>query len=93
MLRILHPCVDENAFKTTREIRFYPVPFESVRCSIEPYVSPQVNVCALMEYNEYQIHVHIKASFIVHKKLNLRLRPIKEFVIKFPIPASWAPCL
>ena len=90
---VLHPCVDENAFKATREIRFHPVdgsPFELMRCSIEPYVSPPVNVCALMEYNEYQNHVHIKASFIVRKKLNLRLRPIKEFVIKFPIPASWS---
>ena len=90
---VLHPCVDENAFKTTREIRFHPVdgsPFELLRSTIEPYVSPPVNVCALMEYNEFQNHVHIKASFIVRKKLNLRLRPIKEFVIKFPIPASWS---
>ena len=87
-----HYCVDDNAFKATRELRFQPVdgsPFELMRCSIEPYVSPPVNVCALMEYNEYQNHVRIKASFIVRKKLNLRLRPIKEFVIKFPIPASW----
>ena len=34
---ILHRCVDENAFKATREIRFHPVdgsPFELMRCSI-----------------------------------------------------------
>ena len=34
--------------------------------------------------------VQIMASFTLRKKHNLRLRPIKDLVIKFPIPSSWS---
>ncbi len=91
---VLHPCIDTDAYKANRETIFRPVdgyPFELLRCSIEPYVSPPVNVSALMEYNEDRNTVRITSSFSVRKKLNIRLRPITDLIIKFPIPASWSP--
>ena len=65
-------------------------PFELLRCSIEPYISPPINVSALMEYDERRNTVRIIASFTVRKKLNIQLRPIKDLIIKFPIPSSWS---
>ena len=56
----------------------------------DPYVSPPVNVTALMEYSEQRNTVRVTASFTLRKKHNLRLRPIKDLVIKFPIPSSWS---
>lgn len=89
---VLHPCVDKALYKKTREIKFQPVdgyPFELMRCSIDPYVSPPVNVTALMEYSEQRNTVRITSSFSIRKKHNIKLRPIKDLVIRFPIPASW----
>ena len=77
----------------SREIKFTPVdgyPFELLRCSIDPYVSPPLNVTALMEYSEQRNTVRITSSFSVRKKHNIKLRPIKDLVIRFPIPASWS---
>ena len=90
---VLHPCVDKTAYKTSRELKFRPLdgyPFELLRCSIDPYVSPPVNVTALMEYSEQRNTVRVTASFTLRKKHNLRLRPIKDLVIKFPVPSSWS---
>ena len=90
---VLHPCVDKGAYKANRELKFKPVdgyPFELLRCSIEPYISPPINVSALMEYDERRNTVRIIASFTVRKKLNIQLRPIKDLIIKFPIPSSWS---
>ena len=91
---VLHPCVDKALYKKSREIKFRPVdgyPFELLRCAIDPYVSPPVNVTALMEYSEQRSTVKITSSFSVRKKHNYKLRPIKDMVIKFPVPASWSP--
>ena len=91
---VLHPCVDKSAYKANRELKFKPVdgyPFELLRCSIEPYISPPINVSALMEYDERRNTVRIVSSFTVRKKLNIQLRPVKDLVIKFPIPSSWSP--
>ena len=90
---VLHPCVDKSTYKTSRELKFRPVdgyPFELLRCSVDPYISPPVNVNALMEYNEQRNTVKITASFSIRKKHNLRLRPIKDLIVKFPIPSSWS---
>ena len=90
---VLHPCVDKSLYKRTRELKFNPVdgyPFELLRCSIEPYISPPINVSTLMEYDEQKNAVRITASFTVRKKLNVRLTPIKDLQIKFPIPSSWS---
>lgn len=90
---VLHPCVDTDVYKSSREITFHPVDgysFELLRCCIEPYVSPPVNVSALMMLNEDRNMVTITASFSVRKKLNIRLRPIDNLVIKFPIASSWS---
>ena len=90
---VLHPCVDKSLYKRTRELKFNPVdgyPFELLRCSIEPYISPPINVSTLMEYNEQKNAVRITASFTIRKKLNIRLTPIKDLQIKFPIPSSWS---
>lgn len=90
---VLHPCVNKSLYKKNREIRFCPVdgyPFELLRCSIDPYISPPVNVTALMEYSEQRNTVRISSSFSVRKKHNIKLRPIKDLVIRFPIPASWS---
>ena len=90
---VLHPCVDKTIYKNTREIKFEPIdgyPFELLRASIDPYVSPPVTVSMLMEYSEQRNTVRITASFSIRKKHNLRLRPIKDLVIKFPIPSSWS---
>ena len=43
-----------------------------------------------MEYSEQRNTVRMTASFTLRKKHNLRLRPIKDLVIKFPIPSSWS---
>lgn len=91
---VLHPCVDKTLYKKSREIKFCPVdgyPFELLRCSIDPYVSPPINVTALMEYSEQRDTVRITSSFSIRKKHNTKLRPIKDLVIRFPIPASWSP--
>ena len=91
---VLHPCVDKSLYKKSREIKFRPVdgyPFELLRCSIDPYVSPPVSVNALMEYSEQRNTVRITSSFSIRKKHNNKLRPIKDLVIRFPIPASWSP--
>jgi len=90
---VLHPCVDKSQYKKTREIKFHPVdgyPFELLRCAIDPYISPPVNVTALMEYSEQRNTVKITSSFTVRKKHNNKLRPIKDLIIKFPIPSSWS---
>ena len=90
---VLHPCVNADLYKTTREIRFQPVDgstFELFRCSIDPYISPPINVSCLMEYNQTQHSVRITSSFIVRKKHNLQQRPITDLIIKFPIPSSWS---
>ncbi len=90
---VLHPCINTEAYKSTREMIFHPVdgyPFELLRCSIEPYISPPVNVSALMEFNGERNTVTITASFSVRKKLNIRLRPIDNLIIKFPISSSWS---
>ena len=90
---VLHPCVDKSLYKKSREIKFQPVdgyPFELLRCSIDPYVSPPVNVTALMEYSEQRNTVRITSSFSIRKKHNLKLRPIRELLIRFPVPASWS---
>ena len=91
---VLHPCVNQDTYKASREITFEPVDgfsFELLRCSIEPYVSPPINVSALMEYDEQRNTVRITASFTVRKKLNLRQRPVRDMVMKFPISSSWSP--
>ena len=90
---VLHPCVDQETYKSSRELKFQPVdgyPFELIRCAIDPYVSPPLNVSALMEFDEERNTVRITSSFIVRKKLNVRLRPIKDLLIKFPISSSWS---
>ena len=90
---VLHPCVNADLYKTTREMRFQPVDgstFELFRCSIDPYISPPINVSCLMEYNQTQHTVRITSSFVVRKKHNLNQRPITDLVIKFPVPASWS---
>ena len=90
---VLHPCVKNAIYKSTREINFKPLdgyPFELLRASIDPYVSPPVTVNMLMEYSQQRNTVRITASFSVRKKHNLHLRPIKDLVIKFPIPSSWS---
>ncbi len=89
---VLHPCADKALYKKTREIKFRPVdgyPFELLRASIDPFVSPPVNVTALMEYNEQRNTVRITSSFSVRKKHNIKIRPVKDLHIKFPIPSSW----
>ena len=65
---VLHLCVD----KMSRELKFRPLDgylFEVLRCSINPYVSPPVNITALMEYSEqrntvcvWQLHSHWEKS-------------------------------
>ena len=90
---VLHPCVNKDAYRTTREIRFQPVDgyaFELLRCSVDPYVSPPLTLSCLMEYNPTQHTVKLNSSFIVRKKHNLQQRPITNLIIKFPIPPSWA---
>ncbi len=90
---VLHPCVDKAVYKNSREIKFQPIdgyPFELLRSSIDPYVSPPVTVSMLMEYSEQRNTVRITASFSIRKKHNLHLRPIKDLVVKFPIPSSWS---
>lgn len=90
---VLHPCVDKSLYKKSREIKFRPVdgfPFELLRCAIDPYVSPPINVTALMEYNEKRSTVKISSSFTVRKKHNIKLRPIKDLLIRFPVPTSWS---
>ena len=89
---VLHPCVDKALYKKSREIKFLPVDgfqFELLRCSIDPYISPPINVTSLMEYSEQRNTVKITSSFSLRKKHNLKLRPIKDLVIRFPIPTSW----
>lgn len=90
---VLHPCVNADLYRTSRELKFQPIDgstFELFRCSIDPYVSPPINVSCLMEYNQTQHNVRITSSFIVRKKHNLQQRPITNFTIKFPIPSSWS---
>lgn len=90
---VLHPCVNKDTYRTSRELRFQPVDgyaFELLRCSIDPYVSPPLTLSCLMEYNPTQHAVTLTSSFIVRKKHNLHQRPITNLVIKFPIPPSWA---
>ena len=90
---VLHPCVDKSLYKKSREIKFRPVdghPFELLRCAIEPYISPPIIVTALMEYSEQRSTVKITSSFSVRKKHNLKLRPIKDLLIRFPVPSSWS---
>ena len=90
---VLHPCVNQELYTSSREIRFQPVDgstFELLRCSIDPYISPPINLSCLMEYNQTQHSVKITSSFIVRKKHNLRQRPITNLIIKFPIPSSWS---
>lgn len=89
---VLHPCVNKDSYHSSRELRFQPVDgcaFELLRCSIDPHVSPPINVSCLMDYNQTQHTVKLTSSFIVRKKHPLRQRPITNLVIKFPIPASW----
>lgn len=90
---VLHPCVDNATYKSTREMNFKPLdgyPFELFRASIDPYVSPPVTVNMLMEYNQQRHTVRITASFSLRKNHNLHLRPVEDLVIKFPIPSSWS---
>lgn len=90
---VLHPCVNREVYGATRDVRFQPVDgstFELLRCSIDPYISPPINVSCLMEYHQTQHNVKITSSFIVRKKHNLRQRPITNLIIKFPIPSSWS---
>lgn len=90
---VLHPCADKSVYKSTREVKFQPIdgyPFELLRASIDPYVSPPINVNMMMEYSEPRNTVRITASFSIRKKHNLRLRPVKDLVVKFPIPSSWS---
>ena len=90
---VLHPCVDQIQYKTTRELVFTPIdgyPFELLRASIEPYKSPPITVAALMEYNEARHTVSITAKFSVRKKFNVRMEPIDALAFKFPIPSSWS---
>ena len=90
---VLHPCVNADLYKTTREMCFQPVDgstFELFRCSVDPYISPPINVSCLMEYNQTQHTVRITSSFVVRKKHNLQQRPITDLVIKFPVPTSWS---
>ena len=90
---VIHPCVNKDSYRTTREICFQPVDgytFELLRCSIDPHVSPPLTLSCLMEYNPSQHTVKLTSSFIVRKKHNLHLRPITNLAIKFPIPPSWA---
>ena len=90
---VLHPCVDKASYKATREIKFEPLdgfPFELLRCSIDPHVSPPLSVNAQMEYSELNSTVRMTTSFSVRKKLDLLLKPITDLVFKFPVPAGWA---
>lgn len=90
---VLHPCVNEDMYRATRELKFQPVDgsrFELLRCSIDPYVSPPIIVSCLMEYNQAQHNVRITTNFVVRKKHNLQQRPITNLVIKFPVPTSWS---
>lgn len=90
---VLHPCVNKDLYGASRQIKFQPVDgstFELLRCSIDPYISPPINVSCLMEYHQTQHNVKISSSFIVRKKHNLRQRPITNLVIRFPIPTSWS---
>ena len=90
---VLHPCVNEELYRTTRGLKFQPVDgskFELLRCSIDPYVSPPIIVSCLMEYNQTQHSVRITANFVVRKKHNLQQRPITNLIIKFPVPTSWS---
>ena len=90
---VLHPCVNSETYTASREIKFQPVDgstFELLRCSIDPYISPPINVSCLMEYHQTQHNVKITSSFIVRKKHNLRQRPITNLVIRFPIPTAWS---
>ena len=64
---VLHLCVD----KMSRELKFRPLDgylFEVLRCSINPYVSPPVNITALMEYSEQRNTVCVCDSFIHTEK-------------------------
>ena len=91
---VLHPCVDADVYRSSREIHFHAVdgyPFELLRCSIEPYVSPPVNMSVLMEYSDNMNRVTFTASFQVRKTLNLQHSPISDLLIKFPVPSSWSP--
>eukprot|EP00731_Ephydatia_muelleri_P022204 Em0014g795a len=65
-------------------------PFELLRCSIDPHVSPPLSVNAQMEYSELNSTVRMTTSFSVRKKLDLLLKPITDLVFKFPVPAGWA---
>lgn len=90
---VLHPCVDKASYKATRDIKFEPVdgfPFELLRCSIDPHMSPPLSVSAQMEYSELNSTVRMTTSFSVRKKLDLLLKPISDLVFKFPVPAGWA---
>ena len=90
---VLHPCVNRDLYSASREINFQPVDgqtFELLRSSIDPYISPPINLSCLMDYNQTQHNVKITSSFIVRKKHNLRLRPITNLIIKFPIPSTWS---
>ena len=89
---VLHPCVNKESYQSSRDLKFQPVDgctFELLRCSVDPHVSPPINVSCLMDYNQTHNTVKITSSFIVRKKHALRQRPITDLVIKFPIPASW----
>ena len=90
---VLHPCVDQVQYKSSRELVFTPIdgyPFEVLRSSVEPYKSPPITVTALMDYNESRNTVSITAKFSVRKKFNVRLEPISDLMLKFPIPSSWS---
>lgn len=90
---VLHPCVDKASYKATREIKFEPVdgfPFELLRCSIDPHVSPPLSVSAKIEFDEIHSTVRMNASFSVRKKLDLLVKPITDLVFKFPVPVGWA---
>lgn len=90
---VLHPCADRAAYKATREIKFEPVdgfPFELLRCSIDPHVSPPLTVSAQIDFDELRSTVRMTASFSVRKKLDLLLKPVTDLTFKFPVPAAWA---
>lgn len=90
---VLHPCVDQSQYKTTRELVFTPIdgyPFEVLRASVEPYKSPPITVTTLMEYNEPRNTVSITAKFSVRKKFNIRQEPITDLTFKFPVPSNWS---
>ena len=73
---VLHPCVDTSAYRTSRELKFHPLdgcPFEVMRCSIDPSVSPPLSTSALMEYNQVHNTVKLSVSFSVRKKHNLNV--------------------